>query len=394
MKESTRVFGLDFLRAFAIFCVVYGHGYYLIKPTTYAKIIPEEIYRLPVFDGVSIFFVLSGFLIGRILIKTLSREEFGGKFLMEFWVRRWFRTLPNYFLVLSFLAIAPAIMLVPDYSPKPDFLIHYYTFTQNISSPHPDFFPEAWSLAIEEWFYLCIPIPLYLSTKIKNLDRRHNLLFWIFIVIVASTLFRIYMAWHGGYVDINKWDSDIRKQVVTRLDSLMFGVLGAYISIHHARAWHHSARPLLVVGLLLLLFDKVIKGDVICDKVCSMFYVNFITLSVASIGTLFLLPKLSSLRVQSGKFVDVVTFVSLISYSMYLLNLSPVQWTILPVVEKTVMHYLWRFEEYRVPIRYLLYWILVVGLSYVLYRFYEKPITDLRDKIPVLGHHVLGASRD
>jgi len=76
---------------------------------------------------VTVFFVLSGFLIGRILLRTIDRQDFNGHLLAQFWVRR---------------------------------------------------FDEAWSLSIEEWFYLSIPIPLYLSTKlrprVRTPVRRHE----------------------------------------------------------------------------------------------------------------------------------------------------------------------------------------------------------------------------
>ena len=104
MKDSriqahhNRVFGLDLLRAYAILCVVYGHSYFLTSRT-----IPEEIFFIPVFDGVTLFFVLSGFLIGRILIRTITNRDFNANMLAEFWIRRWFRTLPNYMLVLTIL---------------------------------------------------------------------------------------------------------------------------------------------------------------------------------------------------------------------------------------------------------------------------------------------------
>ena len=54
-------------------------------------------------DGVSIFFVLSGFLIGGILIKVLETEPATFKTLFNFWIRRWFRTLPNYLFILLIL---------------------------------------------------------------------------------------------------------------------------------------------------------------------------------------------------------------------------------------------------------------------------------------------------
>ena len=56
---------------------------------------------IPLINGVELFFVLSGFLIGGILIKTFQKDNsFGIKTISNFWIRRWFRTLPNYDLIL------------------------------------------------------------------------------------------------------------------------------------------------------------------------------------------------------------------------------------------------------------------------------------------------------
>jgi peptidoglycan/LPS O-acetylase OafA/YrhL len=97
-SSNERVYGLDAFRAVAIILVVLGHG---------AQFADEIFWFLPSVpmlngvDGVELFFVLSGFLIGSILIKKIEKEEkFGLKSIMHFWKRRWFRTLPNYYLIL------------------------------------------------------------------------------------------------------------------------------------------------------------------------------------------------------------------------------------------------------------------------------------------------------
>jgi peptidoglycan/LPS O-acetylase OafA/YrhL len=363
--HNNRIFGLDLLRAFAILCVVYGHGYSLIN---YA--IPSEIYKLPVFDGVTMFFVLSGFLIGRILIRTINKEDFNGKMLAEFWIRRWFRTIPNYFLVLLFLVMANYF----SKQPQPDHLIRYFFFSQNIASPHPDFFSEAWSLTVEEWFYLCIPIPLYLSTKQNKINRRSLILFWIAVVILSVTAFRFYRVYHFDYLTVGDWGISLRKQVITRLDSLMFGVLGAYISLYNPDFWNKAANKRFVIGVLLLLCDKFFFYFA-----PNMFYLNYFKLSLDAVGTLLMLPRLSSTKGNSGWFVSTVTFISLISYSMYLLNLTPVQGVILPLVMLKLTHLYPNLNQHIILTQYIMYWIITLTCSFLLYRYFERPMTDLRD---------------
>ena len=88
MKSSQRNFGLDVLRAAAIVMVLVSHT-------------ANALNFLGVY-GVELFFVLSGFLIGDILIRSAARQSrFDFRDLAEFWTRRWFRTLPNYYWFLA-----------------------------------------------------------------------------------------------------------------------------------------------------------------------------------------------------------------------------------------------------------------------------------------------------
>ena len=79
--NENRIYGLDILRAFAILFVVIGHG------TVFLPERMQSISNFIVFDGVSVFFVLSGFLIGGILIKLLENKGASIKSLLNFWVR-------------------------------------------------------------------------------------------------------------------------------------------------------------------------------------------------------------------------------------------------------------------------------------------------------------------
>lgn len=101
--NNNRIYGLDIMRVAAIFFVTFGHAAALL-PTRVSKCLAFVI-----LDGVTIFFVLSGFLIGGIIIKTISNEGFSIRMLRNFWLRRWWRTLPNYFLVLVLLSLLKLI---------------------------------------------------------------------------------------------------------------------------------------------------------------------------------------------------------------------------------------------------------------------------------------------
>ncbi|MFI3157698.1 MAG: acyltransferase [Methylococcaceae bacterium] len=368
--NNNRIFGLDALRAFAVLSVVYGHGYFLINKT-----VTQEIYFLPLLDGVTIFFVLSGFLIGRILLRIITNDDFHGKMLLNFWLRRWFRTLPNYFLVLIFLVISNLYIGLP----QPDTLVRYFIFSQNITLPHPDFFPEAWSLAVEEWFYLIIPVPLYLFTKSKKINKRRIILLWIAIVIFLVTAFRCYRAYHFGYLTLSDWDLSLRRQVLTRLDSLMYGVLGAYISLYIPSLWHKVANMGFLLGIFILLCNKLFFS-LIAFHSYSLFYYNYFVLTLDAIGTLLILPKLSVMEREIDWITKTITFVSVISYSMYLLHLSLVQLIILPVIMSKLTELHWYFAQHILLTKYIMYWVITIIGSFFLYHYFERPMTSLRDR--------------
>jgi peptidoglycan/LPS O-acetylase OafA/YrhL len=96
-SHSNCVFGLDIFRAIAIIYVVLGYGGCFLN-NTFLSAFPY----IHMVDGVEWFFVLSDFLISNILLKTINQtpEKRDWANLFYFWKRRWFRTLPNYYLIL------------------------------------------------------------------------------------------------------------------------------------------------------------------------------------------------------------------------------------------------------------------------------------------------------
>ena len=365
--NTKRIYGLDILRAMAILFVVVGHGKYLL---------PEKlryIHRIVVFDGVSIFFVLSGFLIGGILIKIVENKQANKKTLIDFWKRRWFRTLPNYFLILLIITFYFLIT-------KNDFQVlsvkKYFIFCQNLFSPHPGFFPEAWSLSVEEWFYLIIPTIIFILIAVFKIKPQNSILISAFSILLFVVFFRIQRYLSVDIASIGEWDTIFRKQVFTRLDSLMFGVLGAYIQYYFPQKWIKVKLPLLISGIVLFVIIKCLTlfSIVAVDS----FYMCVLSFSVTSLATLFLLPFLSNLKTGSGVFYRGITVISLISYSMYLLNLTIVQKIIIkdiiPWDNLSGMKYLTVISQYSV------YWIFTIIGSIIIYKYYEIPLTRLRDK--------------
>ena len=365
-SQHNRIYGLDILRAFAILFVLYSHAFFLIMDH-----VNERVYNLLSLDGVTLFFVLSGFLIGGILIRTIENKGFGFKELLNFWTRRWFRTLPNYFLMLIVLVL---IALVTG--KETGSLARYFFFLQNFSGPHPAFFPEAWSLTVEEWFYLLIPAGLFLSLIITGKHKSTTILAWITAILFLVTAYRTYRAVTLDIPDFDSWDQLQRKIVLTRLDSIMYGFLGAWMAFYRPVYWFKYRKLLFIAGILLLLTPVVF--EFFMGKV--LIFLNYFSLPLTSLATLLMLPMLSVIRTGKGKISKFLTFVSMISYSMYLVNFSLVQLTIVPaltpiIIKITTNHLIISL------IRVSCYWGFTFILSYLMYRFYENPMMNLRDKI-------------
>lgn len=181
LNTENRIFGLDLLRAIAILFVMILHaGRFLPFPEKY-----HHYYMNIIYDGVGIFFVLSGFLIGGILIREIENTPyFSFKNLINFLAKRWSRTLPNYYLF--------AFILMLIYSTPFVDIIKHLLFIQNIYHKPIDAISWSWSLSVEEWFYLLIPFTIFILISILKTAPKTAFLSVIFGFLIAIELFRCF----------------------------------------------------------------------------------------------------------------------------------------------------------------------------------------------------------
>ncbi|MFT5779207.1 MAG: peptidoglycan/LPS O-acetylase OafA/YrhL [Crocinitomicaceae bacterium] len=360
-----RIYGLDILRASAILFVVLGHGYDLY-PDVFSDIIP--IFML---DGVSIFFVLSGFLIGRILIKLMTTQALSIKLLFHFWIRRWTRTLPNYFLVLILLIIINSF--VSDNFKIWDIRSLFY-FSQNLFSHDIYFFAEAWSISIEEWFYFLIPLAIFFFTLLFRLPAKKVILVISILTLLIITYLRLNRFYDSpAPISIDHWDLAYRKQVFMRLDTLMYGVIGAYVFTYFQSHWLKYKRVLFVIGLSVIIYQHYLTSYHVYDF--GIYHCVF-SFSVDAFGTLLLLPFLSSIKSGRGFVYKSITYISLISYSMYLINYCLIkEW----IIVKIPWEELSGNELVLDLLKSTAFLGLTIIFSILLYKYFELPMMKIRD---------------
>ncbi|MCI1189503.1 acyltransferase [Hymenobacter sp. DH14] len=240
--------GLDHLRALAIGQVLLFH--YRIFPH------PEWLDAAGQFGwtGVDLFFVLSGYLIAAQLLRELARR--GRLSLAEYFIKRTFRILPAYLVVVALYFGVPAFREREALPPLWKFL----TFTQNfgLDLHVSGTFSHAWSLCVEEQFYLLLPLGLLALAP----GRRGR---WAAAVLPALVLLGFgarLLSWYGAVAPqlgteqaTLVWYKYLYYPTYNRLDGLLVGI--AIAALFHcrpqvaARLARHGNRVALL-GLVVL----------------------------------------------------------------------------------------------------------------------------------------------
>lgn len=208
-----RSIGLDVVRTFAILPVLVVHF------VSQAFKSPPSILFVFGNFGVEIFFALSGYLIGGIILREFAADDLTGR-AKVFYLRRWLRTIPLYlvFFVASVFVTHQGFKVAGEWTPAN---LLYLVFLQNLAWPMlASWYHESWSLAVEEWFYLLFP--LLFAVLPGRADRR--VLAIAILLIAAPLALRIW-----AFNPAANWDEDIRKIVVLRLDAIAYGILAIWL---------------------------------------------------------------------------------------------------------------------------------------------------------------------
>lgn len=234
-----RLPGLDLLRAIAVVWVMLFHSFIVggLGPDF------EWLSRFG-WAGVDIFFVLSGFLIGTPVLRELQRGA--GLSVGGFYARRAWRILPAFAVVLALYAFFPPLREAPGLEPWWQFA----TFTMNllIDYERNKAFSHAWSLCVEEHFYLVFPL---LAWWLAGRASALRFLAICIAVVMLGIGLRGATWLHFAAIDppCNWFIEELYCPTWMRLDGLLAGVMLATLHVYRPQLW---ARLQLRSNLFLL----------------------------------------------------------------------------------------------------------------------------------------------
>ncbi len=351
VKYTHRNYGLDLVRALAISIVLAAH---------FAK--KMEVLG---FWGVELFFVLSGFLIGQILWRNFNLSNYWNfKHVFNFWSRRWWRTLPNYYLFLLITLVFSYYVYFPMPGSFAVFTKYLWFGQDLVNTNNNGFYSFSWSLCIEEWFYLLFPIFLLLFTAL-GFQKKQSFLFTFIVFFIASISFRFYLS--------NAGIGSIRTITLARLDSICCGVVIAYIttvfslSVYLKRIVFASGILILFISAFLVFYFKIPFQNL---------GNNQIMLLIVPISASLLLPYTMLLKAPAGKlklFSVCIEKLSLWSYSIYLSHI-PILFTVYFLMNDI------RNTTFGNVLSKVVGLTLTITISGLLFKYFELPLTRNRPK--------------
>jgi peptidoglycan/LPS O-acetylase OafA/YrhL len=305
-RNRERQPGLDLLRALAIVVVVVYHA------ALFGFKLPGRVDRFG-WIGVDLFFVLSGYLIGGQLLASLARDQ--RIKLGRFFTRRALRIMPAYFVVLAIYFLLPAWREYPEMSQP---LWKFLLSVQNIALHGGTAFSHAWSLAVEDQFYLALPFLLLFLYH-----RPRAAIIVPCLIVVGGIALRAFLAARNSSVDggvsFRAFQAWIYYPTWTRLDSLVFGVVLAAIERFRPNWWQRliNFAPWLWLPALGLIVYALYLGETEnLTVVACVWQFPLIAVGMAAMLVCAVSPQLPLCRVA----IPGTAFIASIAYSAYLIQ--------------------------------------------------------------------------
>jgi peptidoglycan/LPS O-acetylase OafA/YrhL len=369
------------IRVLAILLIVQLHLSLYSRMSGMDLLGPSWTVSVNTWFGMDLFFVLSGFLIGKILLFSMERQR--RHYVTRFYLRRAFRILPLYYAVFGLLALLLGLS-----SFQQDNLVHELLYLTNYPFSDRYLMPWSWSLSVEEHFYIAAPIALIMLRLVPGHAARLGILAlaWISGLVVRWLAY----AQHAEPWDILSFMQVAYAPTHVRYDSLVAGMFVAYLDQHFRPALARAfARPtmrvagILVPSLILLailnpLHTGTRLGLFRDEYFAHVFYIGTLT----SIAYGLLILWLLNVDSRFGRFMSApaMRVSATFGYGIYLVHIPVIQLTVLPALRTLA-------REMNVPggALWLTGLVMAVALStavaYALHLAVEKPVLYLRDRI-------------
>ncbi len=370
-RANSRVLQLDILRGIAIWLVLLWHTPFRLvhhegeDPLHWVYVAIQDIG----WSGVDLFFVLSGFLVGGLLFKEIRNS--GKLDVARFIFRRGFKIWPGYYVYIGMMFLSIWRREGFDSTLKQMFpnLLHL----QNYARWTPCDF--TWSLAVEEHFYLALPLLLLLLIRNSKDPRRvlPALPIVATAVMVGCLAWRLFVSSEPEYLTY--------KSMMTqyRVDGLFFGVLLAYLHnfCHETLRKFVSHRTLIFLLAGILLVSSAIFGTAMFNKTIgyTLLYLGYGSLLLSAIFT----PLESGLAGQLMQSIPcrIIAFLGFYSYSIYLWHIS--LRNIVFEYQKPLLIFIPPVIQW--PVGMLVYLIGVTIVGYGAGAAIEMPMLALRDRL-------------
>ena len=293
---NDRIVSLDLLRGLAACGVAVPHYFLHVGR---GGVIPECISVI----AVEIFFVLSGFVLAPQILLILDGGNKGA--LKTFLVRRWMRTIPAYIVALILVSTIFNELGSADFW-------RYSLYIQNLFGQHNklDYYPVAWSLSVEEWFYVVFPLFMIASSRLwaKHSVTNYAILAIVFIALV--TIGRM------AFGEETSWGSTIRRVVAFRIDSIAYGFVlflaTQYLPACFRFRWQVTGLFFCTTAIVILL--QLVEYSSVAQMIYPLIAAGFGVFSILVFHSLDRFcqgPRMRRISEVSGK----------LSYSIYLFHL-------------------------------------------------------------------------
>jgi peptidoglycan/LPS O-acetylase OafA/YrhL len=329
-----------------------------------------------VFFGMDCFFVLSGFLIGSILLRSI--ETTGKLEVRRFYLRRVFRTFPSYYVVLTIIAVW--FQLSPTQRAH---LPWEYAFLGNFGyERRSDLAMQwGWSLSLEEQFYLLAPLMFF---ALKRLPSDRARIVALVIAILSALMVRVAVYVLGAPWEPNAFEDAIYFRTITRFDTILAGVLLAVIERRYGDALRRALtypanRAMLMVpalGCAWVLVDPDFVGGR-SEMIVNLFRWGTLT----SLMYLALVPLLIHGDGPIVRWLSRPIFrrLATLGYGVYLVHIPLLVHVIAPLVVRMF------FAATPIPVIWIVTFALTVALAFVvayaMHVLIEKPSLRLRDRL-------------